>query len=76
MAKITIFEPVHVDIRIDGETISSDLAKGNHEVDQHIADLLIAQGVATFAADEPAPKSNKKTSAPAADTTPTETSEA
>lgn len=79
MAKITITEQVHVDIRIDGETISSDFTPGNVEVSEHIADLLISQGVATIAVDEPA-KPAKKTSSDkttGADTkTTTETPEA
>lgn len=47
MAKITITEAVHVSIAIDGEHIDRDLTVGDIEVEQAIADLLIAQGLAT-----------------------------
>lgn len=76
MAKITIAEAVHVSTTIDGEHIDRDLAAGNVDVEQAIADLLIAQGLAV-----PATKGSKNTeaAAPAAkDNTPTapETTEA
>lgn len=44
---ITITEAVHVDIRIDGETISTDYKPGTADVPLEIAELLIAQGFAT-----------------------------
>jgi hypothetical protein len=54
MAKITINEPVHVEIRIDGTTIERDFTTGDVDVEQPIADLLIAQGLAA-----PASKGSK-----------------
>lgn len=47
MAKITIAEPVHVAIVIDGEAVNLDLVAGDINVDQNVADILIAQGLAT-----------------------------
>lgn len=64
----TITEAVHVDIRIDGETISADYAPGDVDLPQPIADLLVAQGLAT----PTAVSSGKKKADPApADSTPT-----
>jgi len=45
----TITEQVHVDIRIDGQTISADYTPGDIEIPIEIGDLLIAQGLATLA---------------------------
>lgn len=69
MATISITEQVHVDIRIDGVTISNDFAPGITEVEQPVADLLIAQGLATVAVAEQA-KPSKKTSSDKADEKP------
>ena len=74
MAKITIIEPVTIDIRIDGETIAQEFTPGDIDVPAEVAELLIAQGLAT-------PKSGKTTkNTPAApvEATPTaiETTEA
>ena len=68
--KITIQEQVHVDIRIDGETIDQDLTAGDHLVEDAVGELLIAQGIATIAVDAPT-KTTKKT-----ESTPKETPEA
>lgn len=84
MAHINITEQVHVDIRVDGETISEDFTAGVVEVIQPVADLLVAQGIAHFAmaadAEVPSAKPAKKTSsasAAVADTnTTTESTEA
>lgn len=71
MAKITIIDAVHVDIRIDGETHELDLAAGDIVVADAVADLLIAQGLATSATA----KGSKKTSPaePAVEPTKTDT---
>lgn len=66
MAKITINEPVHVEIRIDGATIERDFTAGDVDVEQPIADLLIAQGLAA-----PASKGSKNVQTkPVVDETP------
>lgn len=70
MALITISEAVRVDISLDSERIELDLAAGDVEVPQPVADLLIAQGLAvvatkssskknTPAVEEPAPNSQE-----------------
>lgn len=81
MATITITEQVHVDIRIDDQEHTADYAAGTIDVPQGVADLLIAQGLATITVETPAPapaKSSKKASSdPGADSTaPTTPSEA
>ena len=48
MAKITITESVHVSVQLDGETIELDLAAGDADVEQAVADLLIAQSLAVL----------------------------
>lgn len=66
MAKITINEPVHVEIRIDGKTTERDFTAGDVDVEQPIADLLIAQGLAA-----PASKGSKNVQTkPVADENP------
>lgn len=52
----TIAEQVHIDIRIDGKTISADYSPGDVELPIEIGELLISQGLATPAA-APAKKS-------------------
>ena len=62
MANYTITEDVHVDIRVDGETIALDLPAGDHDLHPAVAELLTAQGVATPAvAAEPAKPAKKTT---------------
>lgn len=56
----TITEPVHITMTVDGEDVSLDLAPGDVELSAPIADLLVAQGVATEATS----KSTKKTTTP------------
>lgn len=68
MATHTLTEKVHVDIRVDGETISTDFGPGDVTLPPAVAELLIAQGIAA-----PITKASKKTSAPAAAETPTPT---
>lgn len=59
---IDIAEPVHIDIRIDGETHSVDLAAGVNSVHNEIAELLIAQGLGTeVLKDEKPARKPKKT---------------
>ena len=58
MAKINLNEPVHVSITVEGEAIELDLITGDNDVEQVVADLLIAQGIAT----ETSGKNTKKTS--------------
>jgi hypothetical protein len=57
MAKYTIAEACHVSIVLDGEVLDLDLTAGDVELAQPVADLLIAQGLASEAT-----KSSKKTS--------------
>lgn len=40
-------EAVHVDMRVDGETISKDFGPGVVDLPQPVADLLVSQGLAT-----------------------------
>lgn len=61
MATHTLSEKVHVDIRVNGETISTDFGPGDVVLTPAVAELLVAQGVAT-----PVVKASKKTSAPTA----------
>lgn len=49
MALITIKEAVRVDITLDSKRIELDLVAGDTDVEQPIADLLIAQGLAVVA---------------------------
>lgn len=64
MANITIKEQVHVDLRIDGITISEDFAPGDVEVLEPVADLLVSQGLADYSlviADAPFKASDDST---------------
>lgn len=70
MAKITVADAVHVDIRIDGVTIELDLAAGDADVEQAVADLLIAQGLATVAGSVKGGKKNSAADAVADTVTP------
>lgn len=57
-----IKKPVRVDIRVNGADYSLDLEQGEHELDQPVAELLIAQGVAELITEqpkEPKPKTSK-----------------
>ena len=78
MANYTITESVHIDIRVDGATISGDYEPGVVELHPAVAEVLVAQGIASLAIAEPeaepAPaKASKKTTPK---DTPTETTEA
>lgn len=61
MAKYTITEACHVSIVLEGKSVEFDFEAGDTELDQPVAELLIAQGLAT---DVTAAKtSTRKTSA-------------
>lgn len=47
MSKFTLTEPIHVDLRVDGEDFSGDYTAGDVELPDAVADLLVAQGFAT-----------------------------
>lgn len=68
MALITLTEAVRVDISLDSERIELDLAAGDVEVEQPVADLLIAQGLAVVATTK---STSKKNSTPVEETEPT-----
>lgn len=65
MAKITIIEAIKVSTVVDGESVNLDLAVGDIDVAEHVAELLISQGLAT-----PINKGGKTKTAPV-DLTPT-----
>lgn len=62
MAKFTIIQAAHVDIRIDGETLELDVKPGDTELDPRVGEVLVAQGIAQL--------STGKTSKPSASTDP------
>lgn len=74
MAKITLKEAAHVDIRIDGENIALDLTTGENDVPDPVAAILIAQGFATEATAK-AGKNTNKAIEPIVDETTSETLE-
>lgn len=74
MANITLKEPVHVDIRIDGKNVELDLIAGDNEVPEIVAATLTAQGLVGEAPAKTSKTTTKSTS-PVADETTTETSE-
>lgn len=47
MAKYTITEACHVSIVLDGQAVDIDVEAGEVDLDQPVADLLVAQGLAT-----------------------------
>lgn len=53
----TISEAVHVSAVIDGETVELDIKVGDTDLPESVADLLVAQGIATPAAAKKAAKS-------------------
>ena len=63
----TLAEAVHVDIRIDNETIEGDFGPGDVELPAPIAELLVNQGLAV-----PTPEKASKKSATPTDPTPSE----
>ena len=78
MANYTIKEPVHIDVRVDGATIAEDYKPGVVELHPAVAEVLVAQGIASIAIAEPEAeptpaKASKKTTPK---DTPTETTEA
>lgn len=60
----TISDKVHVDLRVDGKTISEDFGPGDVELPPAVAELLLAQGLAT----ETSAKTSKTKSTPATET--------
>lgn len=72
MAKITLKEPAHVDIRIDGENLALDLTTGENDVPEPVAAILIAQGFATEATAKAGKNTTTKTIDPIVDETPSE----
>lgn len=77
MANYTIKEAVHIDVRVDGATISADYDPGVVELHPAVAEVLTAQGLASLTVVEPeaekAPAKAKKTTPK---DTPTESTEA
>ena len=65
-----IKKPVRVDIRLNGADYSLDLEVGTHELEQPVAELLVAQGVAELITEQPK-EAKPKTSKPK----PTDTEE-
>lgn len=53
----TISEAVHVTFTVDGETVELDITAGDSDLSESVADLLVAQGIATPAAAKKAAKS-------------------
>lgn len=43
----TLNDKVHVDLRVDGNTISEDFGPGDVELPEAVAVLLVGQGLAT-----------------------------
>ena len=58
MALITLTEAVRVDISLDGKRIELDLTPGDVEVEQPVAELLLAQGLAVVAVAKSSSKKN------------------
>ena len=75
MAKYTLIEAVHVSITLDGQAIDLDLTAGDVELDQPIADLLVAQGLATEAAAKGSKSPKTLVADPVAETSTTTTEE-
>lgn len=74
MPKHLITEAVHVDLRVDGQTISADYEPGEVELHPEVAALLSAHGIATPVYDVTAePVAAKPAKKPTAKTTNTET---
>jgi hypothetical protein len=72
MAKITLTEAVRVSLMLDGKAVELDLTAGDTDVEQVVADLLIAQGVATYQVEKTTTKKSPST-APVVEDTPIET---
>lgn len=53
----TISEAVHVSTTVDGESVELDFTPGDIDLPEAVADLLVAQGIATPVAAKKAAKS-------------------
>jgi len=54
----TITETASVTMTVAGETVTIDLEPGDHDLAPEVADLLIAQGIATPATKTPKRKTS------------------
>lgn len=61
MAKINLTEAVHVSITVEGKTLDLDLSVGDNDVEQVVADLLVAQGLVNEAGTKNPKKSSPVT---------------
>lgn len=59
MAKFTLSEDVRVDMRVHGASVVLDLAAGDVDLDEHVAAILTARGLASPA--RPKPKKTAET---------------
>ena len=66
MAKYTINEDVHVSMQLHGESVELELTAGDVELDEHVARVLVAQGLAAVAG--PKPNEQQKTETPETET--------